>query len=232
MANGEVRPPAVRPQGPAQSSAGGFGVWARGHVPFLIVGLLVLVVGGYLFYKHEKNKSTAAATTATTTGTDLLTATESGDLDTIASNSTAELQALNQLYGTTVSSTPVPPSTTVPVAPTTPTSPTSPNAPTSTTSPPNPTQVSSPVVATPPAAVTPVTTSQANNTAASSSLGYAVSQMGTGVQFTAPNTGWGSNVPLPLAEIENLNAGITAVPAGGYPVAGSYDPATGIPYQT
>ena len=56
MANGEVRPPAVRPQGPAQSSAGGFGVWARSHVPFLIVALLVVGIGGYLWYKHEKNK--------------------------------------------------------------------------------------------------------------------------------------------------------------------------------
>ena len=122
MANGEVRPPAVRPQGPAQSSAGGFGVWARSHVPFLIVALLVVGIGGYLWYKHEKNKSTTAATT---TGTDLLTATESGDLDTISSNTTAEVQAINQLYGALVSTTPVPPPTTVPVAPTSPVSPTS-----------------------------------------------------------------------------------------------------------
>ena len=47
--------------------------------------------------------------TATTTGTDLLTATESGDLDTIASNTTAEVQAINQLYGALVSTTPVAP---------------------------------------------------------------------------------------------------------------------------
>ena len=134
MANGEVRPPAVRPQGPAQSSAGGFGVWARSHVPFLIVGLLVVGIGGYLWYKHEKNKTTAA----TTTGTDLLTATESGDLDTMASNTTAEVQAINQLYGALVSTTPVPPSTTVPVAPTTPTSPTNPNPPNTNTGPPPP----------------------------------------------------------------------------------------------
>ncbi len=134
MANGEVRPPAVRPQGPAQSSAGGFGVWARSHVPFLIVALLVVGIGGYLWYKHEKNKTTAA----TTTGTDLLTATESGDLDTIASNTTAEVQAINQLYGALVSTTPVAPSTTVPVAPSSPTSPTNPNPPTTNTGPPNP----------------------------------------------------------------------------------------------
>jgi hypothetical protein len=134
MANGEVRPPAVRPQGPAQSSAGGFGVWARSHVPFLIVALLVVGIGGYLWYKHEKNKTTAA----TTTGTDLLTATESGDLDTISSNTTAEVQAINQLYGALVSTTPVPPSTTVPVAPTTPTSPTNPNPPNTNTGPPPP----------------------------------------------------------------------------------------------
>ncbi len=133
MANGEVRPPAVRPQGPAQSSAGGFGVWARSHVPFLIVALLVVGIGGYLWYKHEKNKTTAA----TTTGTDLLTSTESGDLDTIASNTTAEVQAINQLYGALVSTTPVPP-TTIATAPSSPISPTSPNPPTTNTGPPNP----------------------------------------------------------------------------------------------
>ncbi len=133
MANGEVRPPAVRPQGPAQSSAGGFGVWARSHVPFLIVALLVVGIGGYLWYKHEKNKNS----TATTTGTDLLTSTESGDLDTIASNTTAEVQAINQLYGALVSTTPVPP-TTIATAPSSPVAPTQPNAPSTNTGPPPP----------------------------------------------------------------------------------------------
>ena len=163
MANGEVRPPAVRPQGPAQSSAGGFGVWARSHVPFLIVALLVVGIGGYLWYKHEKNKNS----TATTTGTDLLTSTESGDLDTIASNTTAEVQAINQLYGALVSTTPVAPSTTVPVAPSSPTSPTNPNPPTTNTGPPNPPVIggstgggyeTSGPPATPPAPVTTTTT--------------------------------------------------------------------------
>jgi hypothetical protein len=154
MANGEVRPPAVRPQGPAQSSAGGFGVWARSHVPFLIVALLVVGIGGYLWYKHEKNKTTAA----TTTGTDLLTATESGDLDTMASNTTAEVQAINQLYGALVSTTPVAPSTTVPVAPSSPTSPTSPNPPSTNTGPPSPPVIGGGPPATPPAPVTTTTT--------------------------------------------------------------------------
>jgi hypothetical protein len=167
MANGEVRPPAVRPQGPAQSSAGGFGVWARSHVPFLIVALLVVGIGGYLWYKHEKNKTTAATTAATTTGTDLLTATESGDLDTMASNTTAEVQAINQLYGALVSTTPVAPSTTVPVAPSSPTSPTSPNPPSTNTGPPSPPVIggstgggyeTSGPPATPPAPVTTTTT--------------------------------------------------------------------------
>ena len=157
MANGEVRPPAVRPQGPAQSSAGGFGVWARSHVPFLIVALLVVGIGGYLWYKHEKNKNS----TATTTGTDLLTSTESGDLDTIASNTTAEVQAINQLYGALVSTTPVPP-TTIATAPSSPTSPTNPNPPTTNTGPPSP-----PVIGgSPPAPVTTTTTQPGQFTAA------------------------------------------------------------------
>ncbi len=161
MANGEVRPPAVRPQGPAQSSAGGFGVWARSHVPFLIVALLVVGIGGYLWYKHEKNKNS----TATTTGTDLLTSTESGDLDTIASNTTAEVQAINQLYGALVSTTPVPP-TTIATAPSSPTSPTNPNPPTTNTGPPSPPVIGGSPPATPPAPVTTTTTQPGYFTAA------------------------------------------------------------------
>jgi hypothetical protein len=204
MANGEVRPPAVRPQGPAQSSAGGFGIWARSHVPFLIVALLVVGIGGYLWYKHEKNKTTAA----TTTGTDLLTATESGDLDTISSNTTAEVQAINQLYGALVSTTPVAPSTTVPVAPSSPVSPTSPNPPTTNTGPPPPPGVGTPPgTATPPAPVTSISTQpgyfDAATAAKTQTLGTGTSGPATGQAGVSPtvNQTTGGRVTPPTKSV-------------------------------
>ena len=95
-----------------------------------------------------------------------MTSTESGDLDTIASNTTAEVQAINQLYGALVSTTPVAPSTTVPVAPSSPTSPTNPNPPTTNTGPPNPPVIGGSPPATPPAPVTTTTTQPGQFTAA------------------------------------------------------------------
>ena len=97
MANGEVSPPAIRPVGPSQSTAGRTGGWARSHMGFIIASLAILGIGGFVLYKYEKNKSANAA--GTTTSTDYLTPTESTELQNIQSTTTNEASAIDQLYG-------------------------------------------------------------------------------------------------------------------------------------